>query len=1206
MESFNVENYVSKVEIEQFDKLTFNDDSKILFSKYSRHPFSVTKQETFDRCFDILTSNLFLAVNWNNMIVAGGSVLAIYTNDQVKAESFSDIDIFLYGLSERGYNSKLIEIYNSFRQVYTGEIQISRTQWAVTFIFGGGIKNVQIIVRGYNSELDVLNSFDIDCCKVGYNGSRVFGTPEFYRALYTGYNYVSGSNISLSYETRLAKYGRRGFKVYIPEYDSSRLNNQIFKFPSTSVHGLARLLVLEKSDSTLTNEMYKDAMDFFQGTMRRNINLKTSYDRILSVPESKESGYEPKTRKEIDYSKKPKSIAKELREENTKASCRLFFVSDSISEIISGPSSPDVCSDKMKIKSVNGRIEWNRSDVVDDIFTRNTEPDENEVREWYGSAYLSENTLDTLIDIITKGKSIDDFISEHSDFDFNQRDFLNRVPLHEAVISGQINTVTKILELNGNIKFVSKLKKTAFHTACECGNLEVVDLFVTKDSTVLDETDSYGLNGLLYCIVYGHFDLFTYLFNKTSNKTNIYWYFKTDNNHSYGILQMCMLYRRTDIAKFLLDKKYDINDNNSKIITNCLRHRNFDMLKLIISHKYSYLINNDHIGDSERVISELISDIRTVKDPVIDMIIFGAMNVCKSSKLIHELFGKIIRMSNKTVSDISYFFQVHCPKLNGSKLLDLKKLYNQLDFDTSVTEIVDELTVPCFTFEFPVYENTYQPIPSKLIESIVENFKEVNTRVVKKSVNIPGTKDFTPIREYIIESLKSDNINLPFQNADVKLELCEDIDTDNEDDIDYVKIPSKKVTSFKTISFKLPTTCDVVKYYKFCDDIIEHRNKEAIEFIKTNDFKPDITFGGSKYTIAWICRQFSNYEVAKELLEFLAKTDYNTRFIQDFIINTFEIHSTIYSKVTELENQSIIDSTLIKMLINNVTLENKNIFSDYFKLYMDVGILDIELCIKLGKTYLFSELYNKYTGFKSAFITDIINNVKSTETALEFLKLIPDIDCSKYVPIASKSGRMEIFQYLLETYGTLPCLGTNVLQLMIDSKCNLNDINIVATKYPEMVTEQCGPVGNTSLHIAIMKHDHGTFNNLITMVQESQQNIVNNYGNTLLHQAVLSSNYTAFMMLKYHCHENYFRMTPKDYSYTLIKSKFHISRMGTHVVTPEILCNIAAIYDETKSKSNIAVVHASNESVNKTNQFLLDLIEERSQLNVLYNILDVY
>ena len=107
----------------------------------------------------------------------------------------SDIDIFLYGLTEQQAEEKLTYLFTLFKKNLNShtartyqngisdDIMIVRTQHAVTFYFSYPIRPVQIILRIYKSITEILCGFDIDSVTVAFDGNQVFALPRFKRAI---------------------------------------------------------------------------------------------------------------------------------------------------------------------------------------------------------------------------------------------------------------------------------------------------------------------------------------------------------------------------------------------------------------------------------------------------------------------------------------------------------------------------------------------------------------------------------------------------------------------------------------------------------------------------------------------------------------------------------------------------------------------------------------------------------------------------------------------------------------------------------------------------------------------------------------------------------------------------------------------------------------------------------------------------------------
>ncbi|KAG8952591.1 hypothetical protein FRC04_003952 [Tulasnella sp. 424] len=201
--------------------------------------------------------------NWNNVIAAGGSVLAclaplpehvakqgskraIRKYYHSEAYPASDVDLFLYGLTPEQAEEKCIEIYNAVRDSVPWEVCAIRTKNAVSIHCQYPYRPVQIVLRIYQSPAEILAGFDVDAACVAYDGTRVLAAPRAIMALMTQCNRVAMDRRSPSYEVRLAKYAARGFEIHVPDLRREDFDPTIFERALTRVAGLARLLVLEK------------------------------------------------------------------------------------------------------------------------------------------------------------------------------------------------------------------------------------------------------------------------------------------------------------------------------------------------------------------------------------------------------------------------------------------------------------------------------------------------------------------------------------------------------------------------------------------------------------------------------------------------------------------------------------------------------------------------------------------------------------------------------------------------------------------------------------------------------------------------------------------------------------------------------------------------------------------------------------------------
>ena len=193
----------------------------------------------------------------------------------------SDIDLFLYGMTEAEAEEKLIHIYNVIKEnmskiilqdsepnllevsdkvfkkqktIVNNDILVVRTKYAVTF-YGYHIRPIQVVLRIYKSPAEVILGFDIDCACIGYDGNQVWASPRCIRSLTHQVNLVDVDRQSTTYEYRLYKYSRRGFSVAIPGFNPEKVKNQLLQYPRRLLfssmehlmHGLARLLAYDFS-----------------------------------------------------------------------------------------------------------------------------------------------------------------------------------------------------------------------------------------------------------------------------------------------------------------------------------------------------------------------------------------------------------------------------------------------------------------------------------------------------------------------------------------------------------------------------------------------------------------------------------------------------------------------------------------------------------------------------------------------------------------------------------------------------------------------------------------------------------------------------------------------------------------------------------------------------------------------------------------------
>lgn len=187
---------------------------------------TVSSQAEFNQSWNSLTEDCLRFLDWSNVLAAGGAVagcLAPLPDKVLEVKGFgpqriarrkyfhdeflpgSDIDLFLYGLTEEQAKEKLLEIYDAVQAASPFTVRAVRSTHAITLVSQYPFRHVQIILRIYNSASEVLCGFDVDSCAVGFDGTKVVVPPRTAVAIMTQSNTVDMSRRSPSYEMRLSK-----------------------------------------------------------------------------------------------------------------------------------------------------------------------------------------------------------------------------------------------------------------------------------------------------------------------------------------------------------------------------------------------------------------------------------------------------------------------------------------------------------------------------------------------------------------------------------------------------------------------------------------------------------------------------------------------------------------------------------------------------------------------------------------------------------------------------------------------------------------------------------------------------------------------------------------------------------------------------------------------------------------------------------------
>lgn len=193
----------------------------------------------FQKNFNIFCESSLSDLDWRNVIVAGSAVTTCalpvpekHADSKRSLRQFyheqfapaSDVDLFLYGLTEEQATEKIKQIETKIKDSILHETTTIRTKNAVTIVSQYPTRHIQIVLRLYKSVSEILTGFDVDCSCAAYDGRQVYLSPRAVGAFITQTNRIDLSRRSPSYESRLSKYSHRGFEVFWPDLDRSRID----------------------------------------------------------------------------------------------------------------------------------------------------------------------------------------------------------------------------------------------------------------------------------------------------------------------------------------------------------------------------------------------------------------------------------------------------------------------------------------------------------------------------------------------------------------------------------------------------------------------------------------------------------------------------------------------------------------------------------------------------------------------------------------------------------------------------------------------------------------------------------------------------------------------------------------------------------------------------------------------------------------------
>jgi hypothetical protein len=256
-------NLIKSIKIKNLDYVSNNfGDNLVLTGSKNKQ---LILDDEFNMEFSKKTFDLLTYINWNNVVIAGGSIINIITKS---ADKLNDIDLFVYGLDKENAKKKVDHIINAIKLKasnvnYDTRIYMNKHVINIYVFDTKKLLQVQIILRLYDNLPQILVGFDVDCCCIAWNGYEILSTERGINAIKYRVNVANLSRRSPSYENRLIKYSFRGFDV-VTNFKYQNVYNKMF-FMFNENHGFTRLLEQELiNNGQLKNIIFSNTLRFRQ------------------------------------------------------------------------------------------------------------------------------------------------------------------------------------------------------------------------------------------------------------------------------------------------------------------------------------------------------------------------------------------------------------------------------------------------------------------------------------------------------------------------------------------------------------------------------------------------------------------------------------------------------------------------------------------------------------------------------------------------------------------------------------------------------------------------------------------------------------------------------------------------------------------------------------------------------------------------------
>jgi hypothetical protein len=201
----------------------------------SVHKNNLSEKNILSQIKQIPIVSEFTPSVWNHVNLCGGLLTKLtkrnifnISNNYNPKNINCDIDLFITGFEN---NDDLISFIQTMHSQYFKDNQnvckIIKTANAITYYYSVKIPNsdksinisFQLILRSYSNLSQILHGFDLGSCSIGYNGQHIYLTSLGFNSFLYKVNLIDGTHRSKTYEKRLIKYLKRGFRIVLSEYN---------------------------------------------------------------------------------------------------------------------------------------------------------------------------------------------------------------------------------------------------------------------------------------------------------------------------------------------------------------------------------------------------------------------------------------------------------------------------------------------------------------------------------------------------------------------------------------------------------------------------------------------------------------------------------------------------------------------------------------------------------------------------------------------------------------------------------------------------------------------------------------------------------------------------------------------------------------------------------------------------------------------------